>query len=144
MTAQLFSSLRPLLRVFLAFTLAACLGSAAAREPLTARETLESVPLSALPAEARHTLSLIKQGGPFPYPRDGVPFGNYEKRLPLRQRGYYSEYTVPTPGVRSRGARRIIAGNPPASSGEYYYTDDHYRSFRRIREQKSEDTGSHQ
>lgn len=83
-----------------------------------------------LPREARQTLSLIKDGGPFPYSRDGVVFGNYEKRLPLRQRGYYREYTVKTPGSRDRGARRIIAGR----ADEYYYTDDHYRSFRRIRE----------
>jgi len=83
-----------------------------------------------LPYEARQTLRLIKQDGPFPYPRDGIVFGNYEKRLPLRQRGYYHEYTVKTPGSRDRGARRIIAGR----ADEFYYTDDHYRSFRRIRE----------
>ncbi len=88
------------------------------------------VVLADLPREARHTLSLIKDGGPFPYARDGVVFGNYEKHLPLRQRGYYREYTVKTPGSQGRGARRIIVG----SAQEYYYTDDHYRSFRRIRE----------
>ena len=88
------------------------------------------VVLADLPREARQTLSLIKDGGPFPYSRDGVVFGNYEKRLPLRQRGYYREYTVKTPGGHGRGARRIIAGREQ----EYYYTDDHYRSFRRIRE----------
>lgn len=86
--------------------------------------------LADLPREAQQTLVLIKHGGPFPYNRDGIVFGNYEKRLPLRQRGYYREYTVPTPGSRNRGARRIIAG----SYDEFYYTDDHYRSFRRIRE----------
>jgi ribonuclease T1 len=98
------------------------------------------VALAELPAEANQTLRLIKQGGPFPYPhKDGSTFGNYEKRLPIQPRGYYSEYTVPTPGRRDRGARRIVAGNKPHrnqhSSVEYYYTDDHYRSFRRIREQ---------
>jgi len=82
-----------------------------------------------LPREARETLALVKGGGPFPYRRDGSTFGNFEARLPLRPRGYYREYTVPTPGARDRGARRIVAGG-----GEYYYTDDHYRSFRRIRE----------
>jgi len=118
-----------LLRLILALVLAACLGSAAARE------SLDSVALSSLPPEAHRTLQLIKQGGPFPYPRkDGSTFGNYEKRLPLKPRGYYREYTVPTPGSRDRGARRIVAGSPPETSGEYYYTDDHYRSFRRIRE----------
>jgi ribonuclease T1 len=83
-----------------------------------------------LPREAHQTLALIKDGGPFPYARDGVVFGNYEKRLPLHQRGYYREYTVKTPGRRDRGARRIVTGR----GDEYYYTDDHYRSFRRIRE----------
>jgi len=86
--------------------------------------------LADLPREAHQTLALIKDGGPFPYARDGVVFGNYEKRLPLHQRGYYREYTVKTPGRRDRGARRIVTGR----GDEYYYTDDHYRSFRRIRE----------
>lgn len=83
-----------------------------------------------VPPEARETLALIKQNGPFAYPQDGKTFGNREKRLPLRALGYYREYTVKTPGARDRGARRIIAGN----GGEFYYTEDHYRSFRRIRE----------
>ena len=92
--------------------------------------TVDWVVLADLPLEGRQTLKLIKDSGPFPYARDGIVFGNYEKRLPLRQRGYYHEYTVKTPGRRDRGARRIVAG----SEQEYYYTDDHYRSFRRIRE----------
>ena len=83
-----------------------------------------------LPVEARATLERIKAGGPFPYPQDGRAFGNRERQLPMQKPGYYREYTVRTPGVRDRGARRIVAG----SSGEYYYTDDHYRSFRRILE----------
>jgi ribonuclease T1 len=83
-----------------------------------------------LPPEARATLTLIEAGGPFPYPQDGMTFGNREKRLPLCERGYYREYTVRTPGARDRGARRIVAGK----GGEYYYTADHYRSFKRIRE----------
>jgi ribonuclease T1 len=86
--------------------------------------------VSDLPWEARQTLSLIKQGGPFPYPRDGITFGNREGRLPYHRRGYYSEYTVKTPGRRDRGARRIITG----SRGEFYYTDDHYQTFRLIKE----------
>jgi len=81
-----------------------------------------------LPLEARETLRLIEQGGPFPYIKDGVVFGNREGRLPRKQHGYYREYTVPTPGVRDRGARRIIAGQ----GAERYYTDNHYRSFKRI------------
>ena len=81
-----------------------------------------------LPPEARQTLALIKAGGPFPYAKDGSVFGNREGMLPKRSRGYYKEYTVKTPGSRDRGARRIVAGIP----GEYYYTDDHYRTFKRI------------
>ena len=81
-----------------------------------------------LPAEARQTLAHIKAGGPFPYAKDGSVFGNREGLLPKRSRGYYREYTVKTPGARDRGARRIVAG----MAGEYYYTDDHYRSFKRI------------
>ena len=83
-----------------------------------------------LPPEALETLSLIRRGGPFPYRKDGSTFHNREKRLPLKGRGYYREYTVPTPGERTRGARRIVTGGKPPTV--YYYTADHYRSFRRI------------
>jgi ribonuclease T1 len=83
-----------------------------------------------LPREAIETIALIRHGGPFPHERDGVTFGNREKRLPARERGWYREYTVKTPGERTRGARRIVAGR----DGTLYYTDDHYRSFRRILE----------
>lgn len=83
-----------------------------------------------LPSEARQTLHLIKSGGPFPYSRDGITFGNFEKRLPTQQRGYYREYTVKSPWRNDRGPRRIISGQ----GGEYYYTDDHYQTFRRITE----------
>ena len=86
------------------------------------------VQLEELPAEARETLALIQAGGPFPYARDGVVFGNREGLLPKQPRGYYREYTVRTPGARDRGPRRIVAGK----RGEYYYTEDHYRTFRRI------------
>ncbi len=91
---------------------------------------LPTISVSDLPPQARETLSLIKQGGPFPYPRDGITFSNREGRLPHHRRGYYSEYTVKTPGRRDRGARRIIAG----SRGEFYYTDDHYKTFRLTKE----------
>lgn len=101
-----------------------------ARGPLP----LEQVPVGKLPWEARQTLVLIKQGGPFPYARDGSTFGNYEGILPRQRRGYYREYTVKTPGLRNRGPRRIVSGGDPAFSGEYYYTDDHYASFKRIKE----------
>ncbi|WP_225869999.1 ribonuclease [Glaciimonas sp. PCH181] len=93
-----------------------------------------AIAVSQLPGEAQQTLALIKQGGPFPYPKDGVVFGNYERLLPEQRRGYYHEFTVKTPRSRNRGARRIIAGGKAQSSGEYYYTDDHYASFRRIQE----------
>jgi len=96
------------------------------------------VSLGALSGEARVVLARIKAGGPFSDARDGSVFGNREKLLPPRQRGYYREYTVKTPGARDRGARRIVAGAGAAgdvrSSGEYYYSDDHYNSFRRIHE----------
>lgn len=83
-----------------------------------------------LPVEARQTLRLIAAGGPFPYDRDGMTFQNRERRLPTQPPGYYREYTVLTPGSSDRGARRIVSGgNPPV---EFYYTDDHYRSFRQV------------
>ena len=83
-----------------------------------------------LPPEARATLALIKSGGPFRYARDGAVFGNREGLLPNQPRGYYREYTVKTPGARDRGARRVVAGG----AAEFFYTDDHYRSFKRILE----------
>ncbi|MGV9758048.1 ribonuclease domain-containing protein [Streptomyces tricolor] len=89
---------------------------------------MAAVPESRLPAEARRTLALIDQGGPFPYARDGVVFGNFEGRLPRQRRGYYHEYTVRTPGSPDRGPRRIVTGQ----GGEFYYTDDHYDSFRAV------------
>ena len=99
----------------------------------------EQVSLADLPPEAAQTLQRIRHGGPFPFPhKDGSTFGNFEKRLPPQPRGYYREYTVPTPGSKDRGARRIVAGEgrhgDVSTSGEYYYTNDHYRSFKRIRE----------
>jgi ribonuclease T1 len=87
-----------------------------------------TVKVSQLPAEARQSITLIDRGGPFPYAKDGVVFGNYEKLLPQQKRGYYPEYTVRTPGSRDRGARRIVTGQ----DGEIYYTDDHYKSFRTV------------
>ncbi len=92
------------------------------------------IAIADLPGEAQRTLVLIKQGGPFPYAKDGAVFGNYEKVLPQRQRGYYHEFTVKTPGARNRGAKRIIAGGNVAASRDYYYTDNHYATFKRITE----------
>jgi ribonuclease T1 len=99
-------------------------------EARDARRSLPEVTVSALPPEARETLALIREGGPFPYSRDGGVFANREGLLPQAPRGSYREYTVRTPGRRDRGARRIVT----AAGGELYYTPDHYRSFRRIRE----------
>ncbi|MFC1463966.1 MAG: ribonuclease domain-containing protein [Candidatus Brachytrichaceae bacterium NZ_4S206] len=81
-----------------------------------------------LPREAQQTLALIRRGGPFPYRQDGTIFQNRERRLPIKPRGYYREYTVRTPGERDRGARRIVMG----AGGEIYYTADHYESFVRV------------
>ena len=93
-------------------------------------EPIGDVRLAQLPPEARQTIALIHKGGPFTYARDGVVFSNREGRLPRQKRGYYHEYTVKTPGDRTRGARRIVSG----AAGELYYSDDHYNHFRRIQE----------
>ena len=94
------------------------------------QRSIATVDLSELPREARQTIALIKKGGPYPYRKDGAVFGNFERRLPLHERGYYREFTVPSPRARNRGARRIIQGK----AGEFYYTDDHYETFRLVRE----------
>ncbi len=119
-------------RAFL-FALLAAVSVAALPPAQAQRESAPAfaeVDVAQLPREARETLATIRKGGPFPYAKDGVVFGNREGRLPRQKRGYYREYTVKTPGERTRGARRIVAGKP----GEYWYTDDHYNTFRRIRE----------
>jgi ribonuclease T1 len=121
---------------------------AAARGDIPSQTQAQEIRVAELPQEARETLQLIRRGGPYPHERDGVTFGNYEKLLPVAQRGHYREYTVITPGVRHRGARRIVVGCErqraalPSTGllrlaqcrdgGEFYYTADHYRSFRRI------------
>ena len=107
--------LRPALLAALALLLSACIPGAEE---------------DGFPPEAWQTLELIQRGGPFPYAKDGTTFFNREQLLPQQQRGYYREYTVPTPGARDRGARRIVAGGRPPEV--FYYTGDHYRSFRRI------------
>lgn len=114
---------------FVAMAIAFSASAPAQRAPLPARDMSE-IAFLRLPAEARATIALIRRGGPFPYAKDGAIFGNREAILPAQKRGYYREYTVKTPGERTRGARRIIWGR----GGEFYYTDDHYNHFRRIRE----------
>ncbi|QQC63482.1 ribonuclease [Paraburkholderia ginsengisoli] len=91
-----------------------------------------TVALAQLPREAVNTLNLIAAGGPYPYEKDGIVFGNRERLLPAHRRGYYHEYTVPTPRARNRGARRIVCGGPLQRTDNCYYSDDHYTSFNRI------------
>jgi ribonuclease T1 len=96
------------------------------------QDGFSTVRIAQLPRQAVATLRLIEAGGPFPYAKDGVVFGNRERLLPRQPRGYYHEYTVPTPRSRDRGARRIVCGGPRRQIDDCYYTDDHYASFRRI------------
>ena len=110
------------------------LASAVFAQPRAEQEVLPVIAVADLPREARETIGLIRAGGPFPFDRDGVRFGNRERLLPRKARDYYLEYTVRTPGARNRGARRIVCGGPARMPHACYYTDDHYRSFRRIRE----------
>ena len=91
-----------------------------------------SISLAQLPPQGRTTYKRIHEGGPFPYDKDGTVFGNRERLLPRYSRGYYREYTVKTPGVRHRGARRIVCGGAPRTPDICYYSDDHYASFREI------------
>lgn len=94
--------------------------------------TNQVLPVAELPAQGEVTYRLIRQGGPFPHEKDGIVFGNRERLLPNQRRGYYREYTVDTPGARSRGARRIVCGGPARTPVACYYTSDHYSSFRRL------------
>jgi ribonuclease T1 len=113
-----------------ASTLIGVSGTEARRQSV---EALPPIAAAELPQEARIALARIRDNGPFPYERDGVAFGNREGMLPPKPRGYYHEYTVKTPGLSSRGARRIVCGGETTSLAECYYSDDHYRSFKSIR-----------
>jgi ribonuclease T1 len=117
--------------VVLFASLQLAVGDVAAREREAQRDEIDA---RALPREARDVLALIRAGGPFRYERDGVVFGNRERSLPRRPPGYYHEYTVRTPGERTRGARRIVCGGAREAPEVCYYTSDHYATFRRIRE----------
>ena len=119
-----------MLRAGLILWLAMLWSPAGAQAYQPAQGGLPAITVAELPGEARDTLRAIKQGGPFAYPRDGVVFKNFERILPKQPRGYYREYTVKTPGTHNRGARRIISGE----ANEYYYSADHYQTFKRIRE----------
>jgi ribonuclease T1 len=98
----------------------------------TDNQVLGTVAVAHLPREAANTLNLIAAGGPYPYEKDGIVFGNRERLLPPHRRGFYHEYTVPTPRSRNRGARRIVCGGPLQRTDNCYYSDDHYTSFNRI------------
>ena len=112
-----------------ALAIAALALPAAAQRAPTPAEPVGEIHVEQLPKEAKATIALIKKGGPCPYAKDGAIFGNREGLLPKQKRGYYREYTVKTPGERTRGARRIVVG----SAGEMYFTEDHYNHFRLIR-----------
>ena len=118
---------RALCAAFALALAALALPAGAQRAPLAPATEIAA---AELPQEARQTLAVIRKGGPFPYAKDGAVFGNREGKLPGKKRGYYREFTVKTPGERTRGARRIIWG----AGGEFYYTDDHYNHFRRIKD----------
>ncbi len=124
---------------FLTFSLFFGLGGLSACAEKTAPPPGATIPAQQLPPEAQRTLTLIHQSGPFPHKRDGIAFGNREKQLPAKPRGYYREYTVPTPGARDRGARRIVCGGEKPSAPDLcYYTADHYRSFQLIRNETAQ------
>ncbi len=152
-------SLRAAVAMLLAVAVAAATLSASMVNARVTPDALPTVALADLPKEAREVYARIGGGGPFAnecagspqariapsrkdgaqrqgcsFDRDGVVFGNREGLLPAKPRGYYHEYTVRTPGERTRGARRIVCGGPATTPEACYYTDDHYQSFRRIRE----------
>ena len=92
-----------------------------------------SIAVAALPAEARAVDQAVHRGGPFAFAKDGIVFANRERLLPSHRRGFYREYTVPTPGAHDRGGRRIVCGGAERTAPETcYYTADHYSSFHRI------------
>lgn len=107
-------------------------GLVSARAPTVPPVSTATISLSELPAQGSQTYALITRGGPFPYAKDGTVFGNRERLLPIKSRGYYREYTVSTPGLSHRGTRRIVCGGQPRTPDACYYTADHYASFRRI------------
>ena len=106
--------------------------------PAAGGSSSASIRVAELPRQGQQTYERIRTGGPFPYGKDGMVFGNRERLLPAHKRGYYREYTVQTPGSRDRGARRIVCGGPPKLPHACYYTADHYASFRKIVERPEE------
>jgi ribonuclease T1 len=127
------AALRRLLAV-LALAAGCALALAPVAQAKGTPDALPTVAVAELPREAATVLAQVRAGGPFRYDRDGIVFGNRERILPAKPKGYYREYTVPTPGVKTRGARRIVCGGAPTTPDACFYSDDHYQSFRRIRE----------
>jgi ribonuclease T1 len=122
---------RCILASLVSATLLLCIPLGHARQPVQA-SNLQAIAVADLPAQGRATYQLIQQGGPFPYEKDGVVFGNRERILPFQPRGYYREYTVKTAGAGNRGAKRIVCGGQPRTPDACFYTSDHYASFRQI------------
>lgn len=120
--------------VLIGLLLIATLGieSVSAKNFWTRPETSGDIALGELPLQGQETHRLIYQGGPFPFDKDGIVFGNRERLLPIQKRGYYREYTVRTPGVRDRGAKRIVCGGAANAPDACFYSADHYASFRKI------------
>jgi ribonuclease T1 len=117
--------------------LGACAAFAVLAAPISVARTNacaldQSVSVRELPKQGQDTLALIAAGGPFSSERDGITFNNRERILPKEKRGYYREYTVRTPGVKHRGARRIVCGGDQQAANQCYYSDDHYKSFKCI------------
>ncbi len=109
-------------------------GQVGARAPVHAPDRVASIAIAEIPAPGAQTYELIARGGPFPNEKDGIVFGNRERLLPIRPRGYYREYTVQTPGMRHRGTQRIVCGGEAKKPDTCYYTADHYASFRVIKQ----------
>jgi ribonuclease T1 len=141
LSRELLVSCKFLRRFWLFLALVCCISATHARGPVhyepnhgsaSPLDAITTVGALDLPTSARQMLTLIKKGGPYSYKKDGVVFGNYERLLPAKPRGYYHEFTVTTPGQRNRGAQRLIVGGKLESPHEFYYTADHYATFIRI------------
>lgn len=119
--------------VLLAPAASSARASSEAASEAAANVLIAPIALSELPIQGRDTYALVHAGGPFPYEKDGTVFGNRERLLPKQRRGYWREYTVRTPGLRHRGARRMVCGGQVAHAPDAcYYSSDHYASFRKI------------
>lgn len=126
------SGLTSLKLVLTGFLLVAASATNSVQARTAAADGTSTILIAEMPVQGVRTVGLIASGGPFPYEKDGVVFGNRERLLPPKSRGYYREYTVPTPGLTHRGTRRIVCGGKPRVPDACYYSADHYASFRRI------------